>query len=100
MRTIDTDPERAEDVLVELAGHLPVDVMIGRPLIVTGRSSRPMLEKEPRRVEACEMVFTDLLAMWFLEDDAAVRFVELAEGRRELTRWSHGVEVSRQVTAL
>lgn len=97
MQTIETSPQRAEDVLVELAGHLPPAVPIGRPMVVTGHSPGCPAEAGPVYVEACETVLTDT-AVWFLEPGAAVRMVTLSDGRAELTRWRHGVEVERTVT--
>lgn len=100
MRTIDTDAQRAEDVLVELARHIPHSVPIGRPTLVTGRSTGCLMQAGPMLVDRSEMVLTAELTVWFLEDGAAVRLIELDNGRRELTRFSRGQEISRQLTPL
>lgn len=86
MNTLRTTAERAEDLLVALAEHLPPSVPIGRPLLVVGGSPEPM-------------VLTADPSVWFIEADATARLLPLGGGRVELTRWRYGREVSRQLGA-
>lgn len=93
MQTIETSPQRAEDVLVEMARHLPHDVPIGRPLVVTGRTASGV----PASGEATESVLT-AEALWTLQPGGVERLAVLPDGRAEVTRWCDGAEIERSVT--
>ena len=75
MRTVDTTPAAAEQLLARIAYHLPPDVVIGRPLLATADAVVIDAEGED-----------DPVTIWTLEDDGEVcRFVSYPDGPAELT---------------
>ena len=83
MRTIEVGAEFAEDVLLEIATHLPRGVELGRPVVAVGHPDTSIL--------------TSTAALWSLDEAGAARMVQLGNGRWELTRWRDGEELSRMI---
>lgn len=83
MRTIDVTPELAEQTLVTLAAHLPVQIEIGRPLLVC-------------RVGGEVYVMT-VAGDWWVQPGRVERSAHLPDGRQELTCWTGRVELSRVI---
>lgn len=87
MQVIDTSHAIAEDALVALAGHVPADVVIGRPLVATTGE------------EGSIHVLTDS-TNWWIYPDHADRLAVLPDGRGELTEFRGGREVSRTIAVI
>ena len=77
-----TTEAAAEDVLVELADHVP-----------SRRPARPPPGRPGPRDGPPELLTAT--GLWSLEQGKATRYMELDGGRREVTRWCEGVEVYR-----
>jgi hypothetical protein len=88
MKTLDTTPDAAEDLLVKIAGHVPADVVIGRPVLVT--PDTVVIAGNPHETA------------WALEDDGTVsRLASLDDdGTAELTFFYRGRETRRVVRRL
>ncbi|MCW0215223.1 MAG: hypothetical protein OJJ54_17845 [Pseudonocardia sp.] len=87
MQVINTGHAAAEDALVALAGHVPADVAIGRPLVATPGD------------EGSIHVLT-ATTNWWVYPDHADRLAVLADGRGELTEFRGGREVSRTIAVI
>lgn len=79
----DTDPDRAEAALVAIAGHVPLGIPLGRPLIVTTDDDG-------------HIMITTSIGWWWNEHDRASRLLPLAAGV-ELTEYRRGVELTRTI---
>ncbi|MEU1642036.1 hypothetical protein [Micromonospora zamorensis] len=84
MRTVNVDEATAEQALVVLAGHVPPQVEIGRPLVAAAQDDDAVL-----------LVTTS--AHWWSRPEDAERLVHLPDGRTELTCWADGVELFRWI---
>lgn len=83
MRTLDMTTEAAEQVLVRLAGHLPIGFAFGRVLLVM-----------PAPDELDGAVVLTSTGGWWVYPDRAERLIEES---RELTTYAGGREVGRKV---
>lgn len=86
MNTVNVAPEAAEDALVRLAGHVPADVVIGRPYVAIPSDD-------------AISIFTDT-AVWWVYPDRADRVEELPDGRSELVEYRDGHEQSRTISVI
>jgi hypothetical protein len=86
MHLINTTDAAAEDVLVELAPHLPTEVEIGRPAVARRGDGGP---------ELLATATDSTPIMWFVMADRVQRWMPVGDGRHELTEWAHRVELSR-----
>lgn len=80
----DLDPGTAEDALVTLAGHVPPDVPIGRP-ITCGRGD-----------DGAIVFVVAGMSMWVSERAVAYRFVPI-DDCYEVTEYRRGREYSRNL---
>lgn len=87
MKRINISAAAAEDALLELAGHVPVGVPIGRPTIAA------------MDADGSVSVLTDRGALWEVTGSGVDRTVPFGDaGRFEVTRWELGREISRLIS--
>jgi hypothetical protein len=81
VKTIDITPESAEDVLVDLARHVPPSVMIGRPMVAL-----------PQEDGVAVITGNDMV--WWVSDHVE-RLAVFDNGLAEVTGWRDGKEIKR-----
>lgn len=85
MKTIDVQPDVAEDALVRLARQVPADVAIGRPML-----ARP--GEDPGVV-----IILTTEALWWVNSASADRLDQIGGDLWELTEFCGGMERSRTI---